>query len=90
MLKFMYLEKIEDFQYQDVLKLYSAAAFYGYEKLKKSCSSFLSSNVQSVNVWESFKDFPIMAMEELKASAINHICQHVRKFLNGRMEAVVD
>ncbi|GIY47417.1 speckle-type POZ protein [Caerostris darwini] len=79
MLEFMYLEKIEDFQDQDVLKLYSAATFYGYEKLKKSCSSFLSSNVQSVNVWEILKISHNHGDEELKDSAINHICQHVKE-----------
>ncbi|GIY18642.1 hypothetical protein CEXT_798161 [Caerostris extrusa] len=42
-----------------------------------------------VNVWKVLKISHDHGDEELKASAINHICQHVKEVLNGRMEAEI-
>ncbi|GIY18644.1 speckle-type POZ protein [Caerostris extrusa] len=79
MLEFMYIEKIDDFQFEDVLKLYSAGVFYEYEKLKRLCCSFLSSNIQTDNVCEILKLSHFHDDEELKASAINHIRLHAKE-----------
>ncbi|GIY08697.1 speckle-type POZ protein [Caerostris extrusa] len=82
MLEFMYLETFEHLGFEEILKLYSAAVIYGYENLKKSCFSFLSSNVQSTNVCTILKLSNYHNDEELKTISLDYIRLHAKEVLS--------
>ncbi|GFR00873.1 TD and POZ domain-containing protein 3 [Trichonephila clavata] len=76
LLQYLYINTLEDLQWENALNLYAAADKYGIVCLKSKCSSFLKSNLCPNNVCDVLVLADMHGDDDLKGVVQNYILKH--------------